>query len=71
MSIGIPPRWSQRDIYRTRHPDTGLGDRMDKSKQLEGWSLPEDPHERRRVRNRLIVLAAAIPIVQLFRWLFG
>jgi hypothetical protein len=22
-------------------------------------SLPEDPHERRRIRNRLIVLAAA------------
>jgi hypothetical protein len=32
-------------------------------------SLPEDPHER-RIRNRLIVLAAALPIVQLVRWLF-
>ena len=33
-------------------------------------SLPEDPHERRRIRSRLIVLAAALPIVQLLRWLF-
>jgi hypothetical protein len=32
-------------------------------------SLPEDPHERRRIRNRLM-LAAALPIVQLLRWLF-
>lgn len=37
---------------------------------MAGWSLPEDPHERRRIRNRLIVLAAAMPIVQLLRWLF-
>jgi len=26
--------------------------------------VPEDPRERRRIRNRLIVLAAAIPIAQ-------
>jgi hypothetical protein len=33
-------------------------------------SFPEDRHEQRRIRNRLIVLAAAMPIVKLLRWLF-
>jgi hypothetical protein len=37
---------------------------------MASWSLPEDFHERRRIRNRLIVLAAAIPIARLLRWLF-
>jgi hypothetical protein len=32
-------------------------------------SLPEDSREQRRIRNRLM-LAAAIPLVQLLRWLF-
>ena len=34
------------------------------------WSLPEDPRERRRFRNRLIALAVAIPIAQLIRLVF-
>jgi hypothetical protein len=37
---------------------------------IDEWSLPEDPDERRRTKNRLIMLAAALPIVQLMRWLF-
>ena len=48
----------------------GQGDHIDESR-TGGWSLPENPHDRRRIRNRLIVLAAAVPIVQLLRWLFG
>ena len=45
--------------------------RVDESSWTTEWSLAEEPRERRHVRNRLIVLAAAMPIVQLLRWLFS
>ena len=74
MSIRIPPRWNQRDSDGRRHRDTESGARVDESGRTVGWSfperLPENPDER-RIRNRLIVLAAALPIVQVLRWLFG
>lgn len=44
-------------------------DRTDKSSRVES-SLPDDPRERRRVRNRLIVLALAVPIAQILWYLF-
>jgi hypothetical protein len=64
MSLRIPPRWNRRDNDATRRRDTELRELIDE------WSLPEDPDERRRIKNRLIMLAAALPIVQLMRWLF-
>jgi hypothetical protein len=64
-----PPGWNPRDIDRRPSRYLEPRDRIDDSERT-GWSLPADPHERRRIRNRLIVLAAAIPIVQLLRWLF-
>jgi hypothetical protein len=70
MSILIPLRWNQRDIDGWQRRETLPGDRADESRQRADWSLPEDPHEQRRIRNRLIVLAAAMPIAQLLRWLF-
>ena len=44
-------------------------DRTDESGRVD-WSLPDDPREQRRVRNRLIVLALAVPIAQILRYLF-
>ena len=70
MSIRIPLRWHRRDIDGRQRRRTEQRDRIDKSTGTRGWSLPEDPHERRRIRTRLIVLAAALPIVQFLRWLF-
>ena len=43
---------------------------IDESRRAVGSSLPGDPYERLRIRNRLIGLAAILPIVQLLRWLF-
>jgi len=45
------------------------GDRVGESSLTADWSLPQNPYERRRVRNRLIALALGIPIVELFRLL--
>ncbi|HEX2458930.1 MAG TPA: hypothetical protein VHJ58_02185 [Vicinamibacterales bacterium] len=70
MSIRVPPRWNQRPVEGRQRRDTDAEDRIDEDRRIAGWSLPEDPRERRRIRNRLIVLAAALPIVQLLRWLF-
>jgi hypothetical protein len=70
MSIRVPPRWNQRPVEGRQRRDTDAEDGIDEDRRIAGWSLPEDPCERRRIRNRLIVLAAALPIVQLLRWLF-
>jgi hypothetical protein len=70
MSIRVPPRWEERHIEGRQRRDTDAGDRIDENRRTAGWSLPEDPRERRHIRNRLIMLAAAMPIVQLLRWLF-
>ena len=64
-----PPGWNHKDIDGRPSRYQEPRDRIDDSGQTR-WSLPADPHERRRIRNRLIVLAAAVPIVQLLRWLF-
>jgi hypothetical protein len=53
------------DSEGTRPPD-----RVGESSLTADWSLPQNPHELRRVRNRLIALALAIPIVELLRLLF-
>jgi hypothetical protein len=63
------PQWNQRHV-EDRQRRTHQEDPIDENRRIAGWSLPEDLHERRRIRNRLIVLAAAMPIVQLLRWLF-
>ena len=44
-------------------------DRTDESGRVES-SLPDNPREQRRVRNRLIVLALAVPIAQILWHLF-
>jgi hypothetical protein len=43
--------------------------RTDESSRGES-SFPDDPREQRRVRNRLIVLALAVPIAQILWYLF-
>ena len=49
--------------------ERGSADRTDRSGRVES-SLPDDPREQRRVRNRLIVLALAVPIAQILWYLF-
>ena len=49
--------------------ERGSADRTDESSRVES-SLPDDSRERRRVRNRLIVLALAVPIAQILWYLF-
>jgi hypothetical protein len=71
MAIRSASPWNQRDLEGRRRRPSHQEDPIDENRPMAGWSLPEDSHERRRIRNRLIVLAAAIPIVQLLRWLFG
>lgn len=44
-------------------------DRIDEPGRVES-SSPDDPREQRRVRNRLIVLALAVPIAQILWYLF-
>ena len=44
-------------------------DPTDDSSRSES-SFPDDPREQRRVRNRLIVLALAVPIAQILWYLF-
>jgi hypothetical protein len=66
MSIPIRPRGIEPDIETK---GTSPGDRIGDSKRAQG-SIPDDPHEQRRVRNRLIALAVAVPIAQLLRVLF-
>ena len=70
VSTCIPPEWNQRAIESRHRRDAEPGDGVDQSGRTAGGSLPEDPHEQRRIRNRLIVLAAAMPVAQLLRWLF-
>jgi hypothetical protein len=69
MKIRIPLRVESKNKVNGQRRDTEPG-WIDASRRLSGWSLPEDPHERRRIRNGLIVLAAVMPIVQLIQWLF-
>jgi hypothetical protein len=69
MSIRMLPRSDQKDVDGRQRRDTEPADRIDEPRRTASWSF-EDQHERRRIRNRLIVLAAAVPIVQLLRWLF-
>lgn len=70
MSIRMLPRSDQKDVDGRQRRDTEPVDPIDEPRRTASWSFPEDQHERRRIRNRLIVLAAAVPIVQLLRWLF-
>lgn len=70
MSMRVLSRWDEQDVDGRHCRDTEPVDPIDESRRTASWSFPEDPHERRRIRNRLIVLAAAVPIVQLLRWLF-
>lgn len=49
--------------------ERGSADCTDESGRVES-SLPDDPREQRRVRNRLIVLALAVPIAQILWFLF-
>jgi hypothetical protein len=37
---------------------------------FQSSSLPDDPLEQRRIRNRLIVLALAVPIAQILWYLY-
>jgi hypothetical protein len=69
MSPVISSRRNQADIDRRRRRNTEP-DHIHESNRTAGWLLPEDRHDRRRNRNRLMVLAAALPIVQFLRWLF-
>ena len=70
MKIRIPLRVESKNKDNGQRRDTEPRDWIDASRRMSGWSLPEDPHERRRIRNGLIVLAAVMPIVQLLQWLF-
>jgi hypothetical protein len=60
----------RREIDGTDADGTLLADRIGRVNGSADWSVPEDPRERRRIRNVLIALAAALPIMQLLRLLF-
>jgi len=49
--------------------EAGALDRVRESSRPE-WSIPDDPREQRRIRNRLIALALALPIARLLQLLF-
>jgi hypothetical protein len=53
----------------SRRRSTRSTDRIGESSHAES-SFPEDPRQQRRVRNRLIALALAVPIAQLLWFLF-
>ena len=69
MSTRVRPRWIEPGIDGSESEGTRPGGRIGESRRAE-WSIPDDPREQRRVRNRLIALAVALPIAQLLRLLF-
>jgi hypothetical protein len=69
MSSGRRPRWIEPGIGKSERDETYPGDRSREPSRAE-WSILNDPREQRRVRNRLIALALALPIAQLLRLLF-
>jgi hypothetical protein len=70
MSTRYRPQWIEQHIDGGEGEATRSGDRIGESKRAE-WSIPNDPREQRRIRNRLIALAVALPIARLLRLLFG
>jgi hypothetical protein len=50
MKIRIP-RVESKNKDNVQRRDTEPGDWIDASRRMSVWSLPEDPHERRRIRN--------------------
>jgi hypothetical protein len=51
MSTRIRPRWIEPDIDGIESEGTRPSDRIGESTRSE-WSIPDDPREQRRVRNR-------------------
>jgi hypothetical protein len=68
MSTWQRPEWLELGDSHRGHDRKRLRERIDRSRWIE--SLPDDPRERQRVRNRLIALAAALAIAELLRRLF-
>jgi hypothetical protein len=68
MSTWQRPEWLEFGGSHRAHDSKRLRERIDRSRWIE--SLPDDPRERQRVRNRLVALAAAFAIAELLRLLF-
>jgi hypothetical protein len=60
----------RRDIDGSDRERIPPADRVGQLSGTADWSVPKDPREQRRIRNVLIALAAALPIVQLLQVLF-
>jgi hypothetical protein len=67
MTTRIPHRLVDPELKDNESRGAHRRDRLGESGRAE-WSVRDDLREQRRIRNRLIVLAVALPIAQLL-WL--
>ena len=65
MTTRIPPRLVDPELKDNESQGAHRRDRLGESERAE-WSIPGDLREQRRIRNRLIVLAVALPMVWVY-----